>query len=96
MSKANGAFNQLQNVWKSSDISLRTKLRIFNSNVKSILLYGCETWQATKEICKRLQSFVNQCFHRIVNVRWPAITTNDELWKQRNKIKITEQITRHN
>jgi hypothetical protein len=28
------AFNQLQKVWKSSDISLRTKVRIFNSNVK--------------------------------------------------------------
>jgi hypothetical protein len=40
ISKANGAFNQQQKVWKSSAISLRTKLRIFNSNVKSILLYG--------------------------------------------------------
>jgi hypothetical protein len=30
----------LQKVWKSSDISLRTKLTIFNSNMKSILLYG--------------------------------------------------------
>jgi hypothetical protein len=39
LSKANGAFNQLQKVWKSSDISLRTKLtvRICNSNVKSVL-----------------------------------------------------------
>jgi hypothetical protein len=44
ISKVNEAFNQLQKVWKSSDISLRTKLRIFNSNMKSILLYGCETW----------------------------------------------------
>jgi hypothetical protein len=44
LSKANRAFNQLQKVWKSSDISLRTKLRIFNSNVKSVLLYGHETW----------------------------------------------------
>jgi hypothetical protein len=40
ISKANGAFNQLQKVRKSSDVSLRTKLRIFNSNVKSILLCG--------------------------------------------------------
>jgi hypothetical protein len=27
-------------------------------------------------------------------VRWPIIITNDELWKQTNKIKVTEQITR--
>jgi hypothetical protein len=43
ISKANRAFNQLQKVWKESDISLRTQLRIFNSKVKSILGYGCET-----------------------------------------------------
>jgi hypothetical protein len=35
ISKANGDCNQVQKVWKSSDIALRTKLRIFNSNVKS-------------------------------------------------------------
>jgi hypothetical protein len=34
MYKANEAFNQLQEVWKLRDISIRTKLRIFNSNVK--------------------------------------------------------------
>jgi hypothetical protein len=31
ISKENWAFNQLQKVWKSSKISLRTKLRIFKS-----------------------------------------------------------------
>jgi hypothetical protein len=29
-------------------------------------------------------------------VIWPVIIANDELWKQKNEIKITEQITRHN
>ena len=27
-----------------------TKIRIFNSNVKSVLLYGAETWTLTKQI----------------------------------------------
>ena len=41
--KARNAFIQLQKVWKSSKISLRTKLRLFDSNVKAVLLYGSET-----------------------------------------------------
>jgi hypothetical protein len=69
-------------------------LRIFIYNVKSILLYGCETWHVTQEICRKSQSFVNRCTHRIVKVRWPVIITNDEQWKQINEIKITEQIIR--
>jgi hypothetical protein len=69
ISKANGAFNRLQKLRKSNDISLRTKLRIFNSNVKSVLLYGCETQRVTQEICKKkLQSFVTRCLRRIVKV----------------------------
>jgi hypothetical protein len=41
-------------VWKTNDISLSTKLRMFNSNVNSILLDGCETWRVTQGICKKL------------------------------------------
>jgi len=43
--KANGAFVQLYPVWKNNRISIRTKLRIFHSNVKSVLLYGSEAWK---------------------------------------------------
>nr|KAG5706650.1 hypothetical protein BaRGS_005720 [Batillaria attramentaria] len=41
--KARAAMVILKNIWASKVISTRTKLRIFNSNVKSVLLYGCET-----------------------------------------------------
>jgi hypothetical protein len=27
-------------------------------------------------------------------VRWPVTVSNDEIWKQKNEIKITEQTTR--
>ena len=41
--KARAAYVMLKNIWSSKEIRTRTKLRIFNSNVKSVLLYGCET-----------------------------------------------------
>ena len=40
----------LKNIWASGGISVRTKLRIFNSSVKSVLLYGWDnTDDATKD-----------------------------------------------
>ncbi|XP_068757997.1 uncharacterized protein [Montipora capricornis] len=48
--KVRVAFAMLKSIWASKEISTRTKLRIFNSNVKSILLSECETWQTTKTI----------------------------------------------
>ena len=55
--KANGAFVQCYSVWKNSNIAIRTKLRIFRSNVKSVLLYGSETWKVAKTAISKLQVF---------------------------------------
>jgi hypothetical protein len=57
--KANRAFIQLYPIWKSKIISKKTKIHILNTNVKSVLLYACETWKVTQQISKRMQVFVN-------------------------------------
>jgi hypothetical protein len=41
--KANGLFVQLYPVWRNHNTSKGVKIQIFNTNVKSILLYACET-----------------------------------------------------
>jgi hypothetical protein len=45
--KARQAFIILRPVWRNR--ILRTKLRIFETNVKSILMYGSKTWKQTKK-----------------------------------------------
>jgi hypothetical protein len=63
--KGNGAFVQLYPVWRNSRISTRTKLGIFRSNVKSVLLCGSETWKVAKSTTSKLQTFVNRCLREI-------------------------------
>ena len=41
INKARGAFAALKNIWKMKMISKKTKIRIFKSNVLSVLLYIC-------------------------------------------------------
>ena len=48
INKARHAFNTLRPIWRSIALSLRNKTRIFTTNVKSVLLYGLETWRVTK------------------------------------------------
>ncbi|VDP22316.1 unnamed protein product [Schistosoma margrebowiei] len=48
--KARAAYLQLKNIWNSKQLSTNTKVRIFNTNVKTVLLYGAETWRITKAI----------------------------------------------
>jgi hypothetical protein len=41
--KANAAFIQLYPVWRAGEISIKIKLKNFNSSVKSVLFFACET-----------------------------------------------------
>ncbi|XP_068619928.1 uncharacterized protein [Battus philenor] len=59
ISKGKAAFARLRSVWQSWKLTRRVKLKIFRSNVKTVLLYGCETWKVTKDITRQLQVFVN-------------------------------------
>ena len=61
ISKARVAFHLLSNVWKSKVIGETTKIRLFNTNVKSVWLYGAETWRINKTTLIRIQTFVNHC-----------------------------------
>lgn len=92
--KAQCAFGQLQNIWNSKNLSLKTKIRIFNSNVKSVLLYGCETWLVAEEVTRKLQVFVNRCLRRILQIFWPNTISNLDLHRKCNQDLIENEIRR--
>ena len=77
--KTKGVFVQLYPVWRNLNLSKEVKLRIFNTNVKSVLLYACEAWKTTNQITRRLQIFVNKCLRRIMNIKWTYKIMNLEL-----------------
>ena len=92
--KARAAFIILKKLWQSKTVKLATKLRIFNTNVKSILLYGAETWRATKGIISRIQTFINNCLRRILKTKWQDKTTNEEIWRRTGQERIDTEIMR--
>ena len=92
--KAQQAFATLRSVWKSRGISLNTKLRIFNSNIKSVLLYGSETWRLTKALLSNVQSFLNKRLRQIIGIFWPNVITNEELWARTGQEDVETTIKR--
>ncbi|VDP04899.1 unnamed protein product [Schistosoma mattheei] len=64
--KARTAYLQLKNIWKSKQLSTNTTVRIFNSNVNTVLLYGAETCRTTKSIIHKIQVFINNSLHKIL------------------------------
>ena len=91
--KKRAAFMLVMNIWVSKEISsLTTKIRMFNSNMKSVLLYGAETWRITKFTVKRVQTFINSCLRRILQIRWPDTISNNNLWQRTSQLPIEDEI----
>ena len=90
--KARAAFVMLKNIWASGGISMRTKLRIFNSSVKSVLLYGSETWRATQTMQRKIQTFFNTCLGRIYKILWQEKIRNEDLWERARQEPVAKQI----
>lgn len=80
--KAQQAFAMLRPVWRSNSLRTNTKIKLFNTNVKSVLLYGSETWRETASSIKTLQVFINRCLRNILRVRWPDTVSNIDLWRR--------------
>ena len=91
---ARAAFVMLKNIWASGGISMRTKLRIFNSHVKFILLYGCEAWRTTQTMQRKIQTSFNTCLRRIYKIRWQEKIQNEDLWERAGQEPMAKQILR--
>ncbi|KAI4896154.1 hypothetical protein NFI96_009623 [Prochilodus magdalenae] len=82
LSKARGIFCSLSNIWKTTQYSIRIKLRLYQSLVLSTLLYGSECWRMTDSDLNKLSVFHTKSLRRILGIFWPRTISNEELLAQ--------------
>ena len=92
LKNARAAYYKLRKVWASSQYRRKTKLRIYKSNVMSVLLYGAECWKVNQNDGQRLNAFHNICLRRILHIFWPRTITNEKLYEEVEISRITDII----
>ena len=92
LKKARAAYYKLKKVWASSHYRRKTKLRIYKSNVMSILLYRAECWKVNQNDGQRLNTFHNRCLRRILRIFWPRTISNEKLYEEVEISRITDII----
>src|SRR6476469_3926337 len=65
---ASGVMSALKVIWQARDISLGTKVMVYESLVLSLLLYNSETWTLREDTKQRLRVFEMGCLRRILGV----------------------------
>ena len=89
IAKAKGLMAGFNNIWKSKQISYRTKLNVLKTCVFSTALYACETWTFKKIDRDKIVAFEMYCYRRILHLSWVQKVTNVEV---RRKLNISEDL----
>jgi len=56
----------LDNIFKSRDITLPTKVHLFKAMVFPVVMYGCESWTVKKAERQRIDAFELWCWRRLL------------------------------
>ena len=62
------AMTNLDNMLKSRDITLPTKVRILKAMVFPVVMYGCESWAITMADYQRIDAFELWCWRGLLRV----------------------------
>ena len=82
------AMANLNNVLKSRDITLPTKVCIVKTMVFPVVLYGYENWTIKMAERHRMDAFELWCWRRLLRVHWTARKSIQSILKKINSIFI--------
>ena len=72
----------LDNIFKSRDITLPTKVRLVKAMVFPVVMYGYESWTVKKAEHRRVDAFELWCWRRLLRGPWTARRSNQSILKE--------------
>ena len=72
----------IESIFKSRDITLLTKVHLFQAMVFLVVMYGCESWTVKKAECRRIDAFELWCWRRLLRVPWTSRRSNQSILKE--------------
>ena len=71
------ALEGMKNLWQGQN--KQTKLHLLRACVFPVATYACETWVLRKVDEKKISSFENKCYRKILKVPWTQRRTNEDI-----------------
>ena len=72
----------LDNILKSRDITLSTKVHLVKAMIFPVVMHGCESWTIKKAEGQRIDAFELWCWRRLLRVPWTARRSNQSILKE--------------
>ena len=85
---------QSKRVFGNQNLTMHTKIAVYDAVVISTILFGCNTWVRHRRHIRPLESFQIRRLQLILGLRWMHIVTNSEI-RSRTVIPSIESMLHH-
>ena len=75
-------WTNLDNILKSRDITLPTKVHLVKAMVFPVVMDGCESWTVKKAERRRIDAFERWHWRRLLRAPWTARRSNQSILKE--------------
>jgi hypothetical protein len=82
LGNARTTMGSLTALWKDRTLGNGLKLRLMESLVWPVALYGCETWTLRKEDKRRISAFEMTTYRKMLRVSWKEFRTNESILEE--------------
>ena len=74
----------LDSIFRSTDITLATKVHLVEAMVFPVVMYACGSWAIKKAEHQKIDAFELWCWRRLLRVPWTARRSNQSIRKELN------------
>ena len=82
---AKDAFNKLRNILMNCKLSLKIRIRVFETYIWSVLLCSVKAWALTAETQRNLEAMEMWFYHQMLRVSYIERVTNEETLQRVNR-----------
>ena len=89
------AFWKLERLWRCPNISISTKIKLFNTTCVTVLLYGCESWVLSKAMESKINAFGTSCYRIMLNIKRIDRVSNAKIYDLTKTAPLVETVRTH-
>ena len=87
LGQANLAFKKMKSILYNKHLSFKSRFRVLNCYFYPIFTYCSETWNISKAMESRIQTFEMWCFRHMQRISWRAKKSNESVLRQTGLLK---------
>jgi len=81
-------------IWRSH-VSTSAKLKLYNTCILPIFLYGSDCWAVSRTDAWKIDAFDQWCLQMLLGIKWHQFVRNDEVQRLTEQPKLTAVVQSH-